>query len=114
MIADVEKYNAHSRKRADAFGFADLIAVRGDETAAIQVTSTSNVASRITKIKTEAREAAIRWLKGRDRTIAVIGWRKYAKPVSGRYWRPTIVWLSQKDLEHDGRDGAEAVAEPVL
>lgn len=36
--------------RKDLFGIGDLIAVRGDETALIQVTSRNNIASRMRKI----------------------------------------------------------------
>lgn len=57
--------------RVDLFGFADLLAIRRDEVLLVQVTSRSNVSSRIRKIEdaptlAPVREAGIR--------IEVHGW----------------------------------------
>lgn len=51
-VAVVEHWNPYARIRQDLFGFADLIAVkRAMFPLLVQVTSGSNVAARITKIK---------------------------------------------------------------
>ena len=76
LVAVVERWNPHAFVRQDLFGIIDVLAVRGNETLAVQVTSASNVASRIKKMtESEAlpvlREAG--WL------IHVHGWRKDSK-----------------------------------
>ena len=50
MAADVEKWNAHSRKSSDLFGFIDVLAIRESQTLALQVTSDDHVADRKEKI----------------------------------------------------------------
>ena len=74
----VERWNPHARIRQDLFGIIDVIALRGNETLAVQTTSASNVAARIRKIADSPHVAAIReagW------TIRVHGWAKQ----SGRW-----------------------------
>lgn len=78
MVQVVEKYNAHSRKRHDLFGFGDVLAIGEGRTVMVQVTSGSNVAARMTKIKGECREQAMLWLQAGNE-IEVHGWRKLAK-----------------------------------
>jgi hypothetical protein len=73
-VGVVERWNAHVRIRQDLFGFIDLIAMNDTETVAIQTTSGSNVAARITKI--EESEHAKLWLACPHRRIIVHGWRK--------------------------------------
>ncbi len=72
----------------DLFGFIDLIAIRGSETLAVQVTSTANQANRIDKIAQSPYVAAVReagW------AIHVHGW-KHSKR-SGE-WEVTITDVS--------------------
>lgn len=69
----VEHWNPHARRRTDLFGIVDVLALKGDETLAVQTTSATNVSSRINKIADSPNIAAIRdagW------TIRVHGWRK--------------------------------------
>lgn len=73
--AIVERWNPHARIRQDLFGFIDILAIKRDETLAVQCTSTG-VASRIKKIMEsdylpKVREAG--W------KIQVWGWRKNSK-----------------------------------
>jgi hypothetical protein len=89
-------------KRRDLFGFIDIVCV-GAWIEGIQCTSAANAANRVTKIKTECREAATDWLQAGGR-ISVWGWRKYKKRLDGRYWRPRIVELTLDDLDPDGPD----------
>lgn len=83
--AIVEKWNPAVRRRNDLFGFIDVLAVRYEETLAVQVTSASNVAARVRKIREECAEqfADVReagWL------VEVHGWRKI-----GSRWHVRVV-----------------------
>ena len=76
--AVVEHWNSWARIRQDLFGFIDILAIKKDETLAVQCTSTG-VAARVKKIQeseylSKVREAG--W------KIYVIGWSKNSK---GRY-----------------------------
>ena len=52
LAAVAEKWNPHSRTRADLFGFADVLAVRaGAPVLAVQATSASNHAARVRKAR---------------------------------------------------------------
>lgn len=69
----VEHWNSHARIRQDLFGFVDVLAVKGDETLAVQTTSAANVSTRINKIAASPHVGAVRdagW------TIRVHGWAK--------------------------------------
>jgi hypothetical protein len=94
-IQVTERWCPHSRKRKDLFNFIDLLAIDDDETLAIQATSTGNMSARVKKIL--GLPAAWRWLQVPDRKIVVIGWKKYAKPVNRKFWRPTIRHLTTED-----------------
>lgn len=75
----VEKWNPHARIRQDLFGLVDVIAVRPNETLAVQTTSASNVSARVKKIAEHPNIGAIReagW------TVLVHGW---GKNKSGRW-----------------------------
>jgi hypothetical protein len=74
-VGVVEQRVPHTNITRDLFGFIDLIAVRGDETLAVQVTSSSNVAARIHKIAEHENLPAVRAAGWR---IIVHGWRKNA------------------------------------
>lgn len=82
-------------KRQDLFGFVDIVAVGLGNPRFIQCTAASGLAARVTKIVTECREEAIACLRSRIR-IEAWGWRKYAKPVDRKYWRPVIKVLRLK------------------
>ena len=74
-VAVVERWNPHARIRQDLFGFIDILAIRRDETLAVQATA-SGVSERIKKIMAsdllpKVREAG--W------KIQVWGWRKSSK-----------------------------------
>jgi len=70
-----ERWNPHARVRHDLFGFIDVLAVKGEQTLAVQTTSAGNVAARIRKIADTPTIGAVReagW------TIRVHGWSKKA------------------------------------
>jgi hypothetical protein len=74
-----ESYNSFSRRKKDLFGIFDIVAIGNGETLGIQLTSKSNMSSRIKKITdsdffTEIVRSGWR--------IIVIGWYKKE---NGRY-----------------------------
>lgn len=86
--AVVERRNPGAFITHDLFGFIDILAIRGDETLAVQTTTGPNVAARVKKITGHENLAAVRaagW------TIHVHGWRK--KKANGR-WECRVVDLS--------------------
>ena len=75
----VESYNAFTRRKKDLFSIFDILAIGNGETVGIQITSKSNMSSRIKKIsESEFLPELVRsgW------RLIVIGWFK--KP-NGRY-----------------------------
>lgn len=84
LVAVVERWNQYARVRQDLFGFIDLLAIRGDETLAVQTTSGANVAARVEKIKTT--QAADVWLESLSRKIVVHGWRKVGAAGKRKLW----------------------------
>ena len=72
-VAIVEKWNPHARIRQDLFGFIDLLAIKENETLAIQTTSRGNVPARIRKIK---ESEAFEEVKKAGWRVRVQGWGK--------------------------------------
>lgn len=72
-VAIVERWNPHAGIRQDLFGFIDLLAIKAGETIAVQTTSSSNVAARVTKIADSPYVGVVREAGWR---IVVQGWRK--------------------------------------
>jgi hypothetical protein len=73
LVEVVERWNPHARIRQDLFGFVDVIAVRRDETIAVQTTSAANVASRVRKIADHPNIGVVREAGWK---IVVHGWAK--------------------------------------
>ena len=74
-----ERWNPWARRRVDLFGFIDILAIRENETLAVQTTSGTNVSKRIAKIAEHDNTPMVRKAGWR---IVVHGWRKNAK---GKY-----------------------------
>lgn len=75
LVEKVEHWNAHAHISQDLFGFIDVIALRPNETLAVQATTAPNVAARIHKIADSPTVAHVRdagW------QIVVHGWAKKA------------------------------------
>lgn len=72
--------------RKDLFGFVDLIAVSPDCMRFIQVTSGGNMSSRLEKIFTECREAALLLASQPKVEVEVWGWRKFKVARERRWW----------------------------
>jgi hypothetical protein len=97
--ADVaERWIEAVRQRRDLFGFIDIVVLTDDKTIGVQATSTSNMSSRVRKIVSHPAAAA--WLANPDREVIVIGWKKYAKAINRKFWRPTITPVT-KEMLHD-------------
>jgi hypothetical protein len=75
----VESYNSFSRRKKDLFGIFDIVAIGNGETLGIQLTSKSNMSSRIKKITDSEYFTEIVRSGWR---IIVIGW---FKKENGRY-----------------------------
>lgn len=89
-VAVVEKWNHHVKIRQDLFGFIDIIAIKGEETLAVQATSHSNTSSRIKKIEEDEKIAPnVRAVRDAGWRIEVWGWRK----VKNR-WQARVVDVS--------------------
>lgn len=87
LVAVVEKWNPAVKQRHDLFGVIDVLAIRGDETLAVQATSASNVSSRVKKIADHENTARIREAGWR---FEVHGWRKN----KSRRWECRVVDVS--------------------
>jgi hypothetical protein len=73
QTANVEHYNAFTKRKHDLFGCIDILAIGNGETLAVQVTSKSNMSSRIKKI--EESEALPEMLRSGWRVIVHGWWR---------------------------------------
>jgi len=71
----VEKTLPGGYRRLDLYNFGDVLVMTDTETLIIQCTTTSNMAARIKKIRTECWEHAKRWLELGNK-IEVWGWAK--------------------------------------
>lgn len=97
--AIVEKWIPHTPITQDLFGFADIIALDGENgSLLIQVTSLSNVPSRVRKVVES--QAAKEWLEAGNR-IEVWGWgkRKNVKKAGVRLWRIREVSIVLEDIQ---------------
>jgi hypothetical protein len=75
----VESYNAFTRRKKDLFGIFDILAIGNGETVAIQLTSKSNMSTRIKKISESPMLPEV--LRSNWRVL-VLGWYKKE---NGRY-----------------------------
>jgi hypothetical protein len=75
----VEHWNQFAKIRQDLFGVVDILALRGEETIAVQSTSWANVSARVKKIAESPLIGAIRMAGWK---FYVHGWKKNK---AGRY-----------------------------
>ena len=78
LCAIVEKWNPHVKIRQDLFGFIDILAIKKNETLAVQCTSTG-VAARVKKIQESEYLSRVREAGWK---ILIVGWSKNSK---GKY-----------------------------
>lgn len=76
LVAVVEKYNHHAKVTQDLFGVIDILAIRKNETLAIQTTSASNLASRRKKLLSHENLPLI---QAAGWQVKLHGWRKNIK-----------------------------------
>lgn len=69
----VEKWIPYIKIRKDLFGFIDLIAIKENETLAVQTTSRGNISARVKKIQ---ESEALEDVKKAGWRIVVQGWGK--------------------------------------
>jgi hypothetical protein len=82
----VEQTIPHTFIKRDLFGCVDVLALDGlPGVLGIQVTSSSNVAARVAKMRTECAEAVGAWLAAGNRLV-VHGWAKRGKAGSRKVW----------------------------
>lgn len=74
----VEVWNPHARIRQDFLGIIDIIALRGEETLAVQCTSAAGVSARVKKMAESPNIGAMREANWR---ILCWGWAK----INGRW-----------------------------
>ncbi len=97
-VGVTEKWNHYAGIRQDLFGFIDLIAMDDVETIAIQATSGSNTSARTKKILRIPE--AHRWVKGPNRRLVVIGWRKLKnRGPNGKWWQAKWVEITEEDFD---------------
>lgn len=91
LVAVTERWNPFAKIRQDLFGFIDLLAVRGNETLAVQTTTGPNMAAR--EIKIRASQAAAIWLESPTRKIVIHGWTQRGPRGKRKLWecRETIL-----------------------
>ena len=80
----VERWNPHARVRHDLFNIADILAVRGRETLAVQVTAGSGVSARVHKLEASS---ALPLLAAAGWRVEVHGWRKVKVKRGGKATR---------------------------
>ena len=102
-----EKFNSFTKRRIDAWGFVDIIGIRGTETIGIQATSGSNVAGRIAKIRAHENFATV----ARAWRIEVWGWSKRGAKGKRKVWTLREVVVDLGPLTRD--DLADAAKEAV-
>lgn len=84
LVAITERWNQYAHIRQDLFGFIDLLAIRGNEVLAVQTTSGTNVAARISKLM--ALPAVAIWTNSPHRKVVVHGWRKVGPRGKRKTW----------------------------
>lgn len=89
LVEITEHWNPHAGVRKDLWGFCDLLAIKGEEIIAIQVTSTNNMQARVEKILKHKNYIPI---KKSGIKILVEGWQK-KKAGKRLLWESNIVEL---------------------
>ncbi len=96
LVEKTEHWNAFSRRRVDFMGFADAIAIRGDEVLAVQSTSSSNVSARIKKLVALPNVAI--WLSSPHRKLVVEGWSKRGPRGKRKLWSNGLTEITTDQL----------------
>ena len=86
VVATTEHWNAFAKKRNDLFGMFDLLAIHtGDQTiVGVQITSKSNISSRIKKLR--CNPVYLDWLKCRGSVLVLVWYKVKNRFVSEETW----------------------------
>jgi hypothetical protein len=84
LVAIVEHWNSFTRRRNDLFQFADLLAVKDGITLAVQTTSGSNMAARLSKL---TGIAAVGQCIRAGWRVEIHGWAKHKVKRGGKAYR---------------------------
>ena len=84
LVEVVERWNLHARVRHDLFNVADVLAVRGRETLAVQVTAGSCMSARVAKLMGSTVLPALLSTGWR---VEVHGWRRLKVKRGGKAMR---------------------------
>ena len=96
----VERWNPHARVRHDLFNVADILAVRGRKTLAVQVTAGSGVSARVAKLRASA---ALPLLTAAGWRVEVHGWRRVKVKRGGKAirWACRVVDMANTQTADD-------------
>jgi hypothetical protein len=100
MVAVVERYNPHARRRIDLFQFADLVAVIPGVpgTTYVQTTSGDNVSHRLAKLRAEPVSSRVRACLAAGNTVLIHGWRKVGPRGARKTWDLREVVVTAAEL----------------
>ena len=92
LCAITEKYNFFIHIRQDLFGIADIIALKGNQTLAVQTTSDDggNISAHSKKIKANPN---YKFIKKAGWKIEIWGWGKKGKRGKKKLWQCRIIKL---------------------
>ncbi|MGH8118342.1 MAG: hypothetical protein ACREPY_18435 [Rhodanobacteraceae bacterium] len=96
----VERWNPHARVRHDLFHVADILAVRGPATLAVQVKAGSCVAARVAKLRASP---ALPLLLMAGWRIEIHGWRRVKVKRGGKAtrWACRVVNMANDEATDD-------------
>lgn len=98
FVEVTERWNPFARIRRDLFQFIDVLAIRANETLAVQTTSGPNVAARFAKM--QVLPSVVHWLECPTRKIVIHGWSKRGPRGKRKQWscREIEIVLDQTGL----------------
>lgn len=95
----VEYWNPHARRRVDLFGILDIVSVHDGRVFGWQACAGSGVSARVRKVQASPLLPSV----AAAMSVRVIGWRRYRRPVDGRWWRPRIIPVGTTEEERNAR-----------
>jgi hypothetical protein len=96
FVSITERWNPFAHIRQDLYGFIDCLAIRSNETLAVQTTSGANVSARLEKMRYIP--AVDFWLNSPSRTIEIHGWRKVGARGKRKVWECRVVPVTKETL----------------
>lgn len=84
LVEVTERWVPFAKVRRDLFQFIDVLAIRANETLAVQTTSGANVAARFEKMR--LLPSVTHWLACPTRRVVIHGWRKVGARGKRKTW----------------------------